>query len=168
MYCPGCGIQSSPAQKFCRSCGIDLQAVSQLVAGKLSPSNSEALSYSSEKAIQRRMLKVVGWGGAILFLGLALRVIGRKYLHNDLLDVIGGLTVLLTLFITGYGLFSVWLSGTKTGQRPPIGKATTQRDLPGGEMPRMFSEEAPSITEHTTRLIEGSEQKNSKEQGVVK
>jgi hypothetical protein len=168
MYCPSCGIQSSPDQKFCRSCGMDLQAVSQLVVGKLSPSNSESLSYGSEKTVQHRMVKILGWGGVILFMGLVLSVIGRKYLHNELLDAIGWIMVLLAFFITGYGLFSAWLSGTKTSQRSLIVKANTQRDLPDGEMLEMFSEEAPSITEHTTRLIEGSEQRNSKHQGVVK
>jgi hypothetical protein len=146
---------------------MDLQDVAQLV-GKLPPSNSERLSYESEKTIQHRMVKIMGWGGIILFMGLVVVIIGRKYLHNELLDTIGGLTVLLAAFIMGYGLFSSWLSGSKTSQLSLRGKANTQRDLPHREILEMFGEEAPSITEHTTRLIEGSEEKDSKQQGVVK
>jgi len=168
MYCPSCGIQSSPDQRFCRSCGMDLQAVSQLVAGKHSQSNSDCLSYDSEKTIQHRMAKIMGWGGVLLFVGLVVVVIGRKYLHNELLDTIGGLTVLLSAFIMGYGLFSAWLSGTKTSRRSLRGRSKTQRDLPNGEMLEMFGEEAPSITERTTRLIEGGEQKDLKQPDAVK
>jgi zinc-ribbon domain len=31
MYCPACGTEASTDQKFCRSCGMGLQMVFQLV-----------------------------------------------------------------------------------------------------------------------------------------
>ena len=31
MYCPTCGIQTSLDQKYCRSCGMGLQVISQAV-----------------------------------------------------------------------------------------------------------------------------------------
>src|SRR5262249_58326923 len=31
IYCPGCGIKAAADQKFCRSCGMGLQLISQSV-----------------------------------------------------------------------------------------------------------------------------------------
>jgi uncharacterized membrane protein YvbJ len=32
MFCPNCGANNTPEQKFCRSCGLKVDAISQLVA----------------------------------------------------------------------------------------------------------------------------------------
>ena len=32
MYCPSCGMQTSPDLKYCRSCGMALQTISDAVA----------------------------------------------------------------------------------------------------------------------------------------
>jgi chaperonin GroEL (HSP60 family) len=40
MHCPSCGTGTSKNQKFCRSCGMGLQMISQAVAKNLPTANS--------------------------------------------------------------------------------------------------------------------------------
>ena len=74
MHCPGCGTETSKNQKFCRSCGIGLQMISQAVAKHLSTADSAESSVESEANKQRRMSTLVRLGIVAFFVGMALMV----------------------------------------------------------------------------------------------
>ena len=159
MYCPSCGIKGTSGQKFCRSCGMDFQMISEMVAGRLPAADAGAAS-DLDKARAHRMIKFMSWGGVVLFIGLIVLVLGKKYLHVNLLELIGGLTILAGTFVMGYGLFSTMLSATSHPRKSQRQGAQTQpqldAQLPLGTLP----EPAPSVAERTTRLMENVEVKS--------
>ena len=164
MYCPGCGTETSMAQKFCRSCGLDLQMVPQILKGNLSAARPEEPESEIEKAGVRRMIKIMSWGGIILFAGLVILVVGKKYLHDELLSLIGGLVSLLGTFIMGYAIFSAMWSSTAASRQLPEKAAQTQPELDTNRPPESLPEPMLSVTERTTRFIETSSAKPSEKE----
>ena len=49
MFCPKCGTNTIDGTKFCRSCGMDLNAVSAILNGKLTLANSGKLQASRDE-----------------------------------------------------------------------------------------------------------------------
>jgi predicted RNA-binding Zn-ribbon protein involved in translation (DUF1610 family) len=55
MHCPNCGTEISKNQKFCRSCGMGLQMISEAVAEHLSTADFADSPDESEASKRRRM-----------------------------------------------------------------------------------------------------------------
>src|SRR5215510_9764896 len=70
MYCPNCAASSSDDQKFCRSCGFDLQVISQALARESEPDDSDELEPADSELSQRRKKRMEFLGIAALFSGL--------------------------------------------------------------------------------------------------
>lgn len=166
MYCPNCATETSEDLKFCRSCGLDLQMVSQVLTGKptVTPSNKEAPEKQSEeidKANARRMIRILSIGGAILFIGLVTVILGKKMLRDDMVTLIGSLITLTATFIMGYGVFSaMWRSTSGPGQSSEK-QGQTQPELDKGAEARRIAAPMFSVTERTTKLMESSDGKDS-------
>jgi hypothetical protein len=159
MYCPNCGTQASPEQKFCRSCGLSLQTISQVLAGQspaAEPDRSlvaiiEEFQSQRNKILRRGFLTM--WGGivvAALFgtVGGAISTFNPG-LGNALaaLAGIGGVILLVGVGLMAYSRFL-----PKAEACCPPAQLTT---LPQGESPIQLPPERhpvsmPSITEHTT------------------
>jgi hypothetical protein len=162
MYCPSCGVTGTIGQKFCRSCGMDLQMISEMVAGRL-PAADAGVTSDLDKTRAHRMIKFMGWGGIVLFIGLITLALGKKYLHDNLLELIGGLVILAGTFVMGYGLLSALLSATKQSRQFQRQGAQTEPQLHAQLPLRTLPEPAPSIVERTTRLMENVEVKPSED-----
>lgn len=141
IYCPKCGSQSSEAQKFCRQCGQDLNAVSSLIKG---PSNIE---------VWRRGPMI--WGLS-LFIGSAALGSVVKILSKEGIRLAGEFTPYLMAFLIltifgGMGLMICsFLPLIRCGASQPSVKAnkTTSRDF--AALPARM----PAVAEPTTELFE--------------
>jgi Protein of unknown function (DUF3040) len=153
MHCPGCGTETSKNQKFCRSCGMGLQMISQAGAKHLSASDSSEPPVESEASKQRRMSTLLLWGIAAFFVGIALMVVGKQFPDFDWIGLIGVLVLLLGAFVATYGVISPLRQ-----IRSPSGRPPQPAELPQADRTALASanplELAPSITEHTTRTLE--------------
>jgi len=76
MFCPKCGIKNPDDGKFCRSCGVDLGNVSDVLSGKLQIekgcTNSKGKRISLESSLTKLFM-----GIAFLAIAIVLGVSGR-------------------------------------------------------------------------------------------
>lgn len=150
MNCPKCALQTLPEQKFCRSCGASLQITTQPLAGPVAKSDRETKSRQREN---ERANRYVLWGFIVLLVGVAIGVIGKKLMHQDLVTVIGVLISLVGMFLTVYP----YLSPPRRTKRDS--SRSEQPEITEPHPPKTLPQErdivyVPSITERTTDLLE--------------
>jgi hypothetical protein len=156
MHCPSCGAETTLEQKFCRSCGMDLETVSKLVARHSSPEALKLEKALTEKTTRQRTYQSFKWGMICFIVGMA----ALAAMKTLALDKVFNLAPLFLLF-AGMGIM---LYGALTPMRD---RATSSRKLPGlgstSELPEAeTTKELPaarvpvpvaSVTERTTQLI---------------
>lgn len=159
MHCPSCGADSTLEQRFCRTCGMDLETVSKLVAAHSSPETLRLEKSLTRKAAQRRMYQSLKWGMTCFILGMAAlattKTIG--------LDKIFNLGPLFLLFVgMGIMLYGAVLSPMRdgglaarefprAGSSEELSEAETTKELPPANVPVPLP--VASVTERTTQLI---------------
>jgi hypothetical protein len=57
MHCPGCGAEAAITQKYCRSCGFNLEKVPELVAEQL-PESEQILRVDLEEKLRKRQRNI--------------------------------------------------------------------------------------------------------------
>lgn len=157
MHCPSCGAETTLEQRFCRSCGMDLETVSNLVIAHSSPEALKREKSLTKKAIQQRMYQSFKWGMIFFIFGMAslatVKTLGFAKVFN-----LGPLFLLfLGMGIMLFGALSPMrdhhaLQARKTlppKQTGELHEAETTRELPAARVPVSV----PSITERTTQLI---------------
>lgn len=145
MTCPKCGRQILVQQKFCRFCGASLRMTTQPLA-ELDP-------ISDLQRPPARSNTFVLWGFVMMFIGVALGVVGKKLLHEDIVTVAGVLISLLGMFLAVYPLIFPprrKKNDSAPASQPQISTSRAEEYLPpGGSL-----EYVSSITERTTDLLE--------------
>lgn len=143
MHCPKCGTEAVGAPKFCRVCGQDLVAVSELLSGL------------SVIDLWKRGPMIWGTGliVAAAAFGSVLKVLSKQGINpaGELTPYLLALGVLT--FFVGLALVSYWalslMFPRNQGPRSPAQAAHTAR-----VQPEMLPEEMASITEKTTELFD--------------
>src|SRR5215210_1127554 len=78
MYCPNCAAAAKTDQKFCRSCGMELQAVGQLVDAQTDIKKPEP----DKVLFSARQRAMVIWGLiltlAAVFFGSSVKLLGKE------------------------------------------------------------------------------------------
>ena len=156
MFCPNCGNQAAGDQKFCRSCGMNLQKVAPALAEHLAEFGTGQSVRESAEDLRHLAVRRVIWGGAVMFAGIAVSIIGKMIIHNDEVVGAGALVSIFGIFLTAYFLLSAIYKPVSSGRRlPPEAKlsgAKTTAQLP----PERLAVITPSITERTTDLLEAA------------
>jgi hypothetical protein len=157
MHCPSCGVETTLEQRFCRSCGMDLETVSKLVTAHASPESLKLEKSLTKKATQRRMYQSMKWGMLLFILGMASLGI-TKTLGFDKVYNLGPLILLFSgMLIMLFGMILFPMRDQVLGSRKlpklastnALPKTETTRELPSARIPVSV----PSITERTTQLI---------------
>ena len=160
MTCHNCGSETSPNQRFCRSCGARLGIVTEPLT------DQSAISYPKEvKVVEDRSdsrNKLVAWGFIMMFVGVAIGVIGKKLMHEEIVTVIGILMSLAGMFLTSYPYLRAPSRkdsrSTSSSERELQTQSPTASQLSEGR-----TDYVPSITERTTDLLKSSEARRPKE-----
>lgn len=64
MFCPTCGGETSQAMRFCRSCGMELQPVAEIIAQRRSAVVSERTRAGLDRT-PKRWEESVRWSGML-------------------------------------------------------------------------------------------------------
>jgi hypothetical protein len=164
MYCPKCAAAISAEQKYCRSCGLDLQLISQVLDVE-----SRAIE-ATESGQERRKKKLVIRGTITMMSGLMVGCLIPIFLGlfrdrdslTPLILVLAGLAGLLLFAGIILLVYSDSLQVIKKSFRPaPLPQGVTTNQLP----PIDQSESVVSVTEHTTDLLDAPAGKESRNNG---
>ena len=160
MYCPNCSAEAPHEQKFCRSCGLELDAVASLISGQTKIAKPE----TPKQTLSGRERAMLIWGMILSLTALAAGS-SLKILWNEHIQVAGDFSpylvpITLLLLFLGVGLMCypflhVMAPRAKPGQ-PLSSKSERTTELKSELTPELSSEQ-PSVTEQTTKFLEESE-----------
>jgi hypothetical protein len=156
MNCPKCGSQTQPDQKFCRSCGAGLEMLTQRLASSATVSVLEGKPAIFLDDERQRAAGWMQWGMIILFMGVAIGVIGKMLMHAEIVTVVGVLVSLAGMFLTAYPFLLPSPRQRHDASLPTQPEALLQSQPPNYLQQRDNIEFVPSITERTTVLLEDS------------
>jgi hypothetical protein len=147
MFCPNCGSESRAAQRFCRSCGLRLDTIDEVVKQELKESKVEPVTRS-----WLRIIFVTAWhyGLFLLALGMVITGVGKKIVNEQLIADIGTLMSVLGVGLLVSRGILLLKDAAHPGSHEPS-KAETTTEL----TPRQLeAREQPSVTELTTRHVD--------------
>jgi hypothetical protein len=153
MFCPNCGNQAAADQKFCRSCGMNLQKVAPALIEHMAETGSDQLPVETSDVNRRRVRRNVLWGTVTTGAGVAYGIVGKVMIHEDMVTGAGALVAVGGLFWLIYTFLSVSFGlapATRSLSQPegaPDAKTT------GRLTPEMAPGIMPSVTERTTDLL---------------
>jgi hypothetical protein len=157
MVCPKCGLETLADQKFCRSCGARLQMMTtQRLAKPQAVTDLRRTSTIGAKGGDERANQFVIWGFILMLIGVAIGVVGKKLLYEDIFTVVGVLISLAGMFLVVYPYLAPSRrkeDESSFSSQPEVLTPSQQTEY----LPDTSSTEyVPSITERTTNLLKNS------------
>lgn len=151
MHCPGCGKQTSMEQKFCRACGMNLEAIAKAMGAQ----GYTSVEDDSRITAKRRMMRWMKWGIVIMFMGMFIGIGGKKFIHDDIVSGAGTLITLAGMFVICFGSLTTMSPRKKRSSRQESPAQPSEQAKPTLPLPLELSPESiNSVTESTTKLLE--------------
>jgi len=158
MHCPRCGTSATVGQQFCRSCGLGLEKVSQLVDEQVATPQTDPISHLAP--VRERQQKFERWGGIarLSLFGLALVTVLVLIISKMVLAGSVGLSDLFLVLIAigagiTVGLQTYSRSLKKKLANPALPKPTRRLEPDQSQMLEGYREPVPTITDRTTELL---------------
>ena len=163
MTCPKCGFETFADQKFCRSCGARVPMTTQRLAKPQAVTDLGRTSTIATKGGDERANHFVLWGYIVMLIGVAIGVVGKKLLYQDIVTVVGVLISLAGMFLVSYPYLIPSRrkeDDSSFSSQPEVLTSSQQTEyLPDASS----TEYVPSITERTTNLLKNSATKRPEE-----
>src|SRR5688500_4891112 len=110
MFCPGCGSNNSTEQKFCRSCGMNLEQTAMSLLEQF-PTAGRASLQKQERMLERfGQIAFYGFGGVILVGVFSIIYLFITQLVLSGRNFWGGLLLAAFILFAGLTLTYVFLS----------------------------------------------------------
>lgn len=159
MFCPACSSKNSVDQKFCRSCGINLEATAASVLAQF-PDGANSDLQRQERNLERFGSIAFGGFGVVIVLavcGLIYWVASKSIMSGDS-PLAGALLVAFLVFAT-LTLAYVILRESLNEKRQKLGVEPKANSLPAATTGKLLEEShldpvrVPSVVEDTTALL---------------
>ena len=150
MHCPTCGTQTSETQRFCRSCGLELQAIQQIVASQLS--GSKPAQHQVER--RARLAWLLFSGIAVMFGGGCLLALEKRHELGYPTGLLGLLMVFSGMLLSMYAMLAPILHPRVAPHHTPEPAALSAANTTSKLALNAGIEPVLSVTEHTTRTLE--------------
>ena len=135
---------------------------------ELNPVSDQESIAASGSRIEQHQGNSLLWGFVMMFIGVAIGVVGKKLLHADLVTVVGVLISLVGMFLTVYPFLSP-ARRRRNEPGPPSRPEVVISSQPANYLTQGGDTEyVPSITERTTGLLKNptaSEQRRKDDLG---
>jgi hypothetical protein len=157
MFCPNCGANNNTEQKFCRTCGLNLEKTAASLVEQI-PSAESARLLRHDKLIEKFGNFALGGLGLVIFLAFTVFVyrIIEKYL-------IGGTNIYFVVLSIGFILFAflslvfVYFNESLKEKKTKINSSLANEIKGGKDTAKILGEKTfepiPSVTENTTGLL---------------
>ena len=166
MYCPNCGQQQvSEEMRFCSRCGLALSGLAEWMAGGMLVRRAEemrVLSPSRRRKQMRRAAKLMFFSGVLIPLGIMM----SAAVDDPGPMVLPALLFFASLVWMGYSrlfiddtapMINAAAQQSTFGPTPTRASLTPPTNIPDFGRQRVRTNElaqAPSVTEHTTKLLD--------------
>lgn len=153
MYCPNCGKTNSTEQRFCRSCGLQLEKVVQALSEQLTEAELDESLDRRRRGVETGIRVVVGATAAVVVGSVMWGIIYEMMLSGEVL--VGSVFLAFIVGLVAFALLMLYRESllTASGKRRAAQTALAQpgdtKRLPSGSQ----FEPVPSVTEHTTELL---------------
>lgn len=157
MFCPNCGANNSTEQKFCRSCGLNLEKTAENLLLQI-PSAESAKLLKRERNLEKFGNIVFGGFGVVLLVGIIAiiyLIITKVILSGN--SVFGGIMliafVIFAALSLAYVVFNEDLKERKQKANPALANELAEGKETGKLLEEKPFEPVPSVTENTTDLL---------------
>jgi len=157
MFCPNCGANNSTEQKFCRSCGLNLEKSAESLIEQM-PSAQTANMLRREKGIERFGNFALGGLGVVGIVGIAtlLWILVTKVLLTGT-NVFAAI-LLISFFVFGilslvFVILNESLKEKKAKANPILTSELNEAKNTGRLLEDKPFEPVPSVVENSTELL---------------
>ena len=157
MFCPNCGANNSTEQKFCRSCGLNLERTAESLLLQM-PSAESAKLLKRERNLEKfGNIAFGGFGvvlltaiGAIIYLIFTKMILSGESIFAGILLIAFMVFAALTL---AYVAFNEDLKERKQKINPTLKNEISEKRDTAKLLEDKLFEPVPSVTENTTELL---------------
>jgi len=157
MFCPNCAANNSSEQKFCRSCGMNLEQTALTLADQFGPDRSVS-SQSIDRFFNSLGKVAFGGFGTVILIGigyLLFTILTRFILDGS--QVAFGVFLMLFVVFAALSLVYVIYNEAKKDRTDTKRIEPAVFDLPPPDTGKLLSEPSqmpiPSVVENTTDLL---------------
>jgi len=156
MFCPNCGVENQVDLSYCRSCGLRLDAVSQVVADQF-PSEEYAALQRRKHLFEKLGLAALSIAGLIGLMLLLFQVALYKLILLGPEVLFGASIIALMVFLLLAVVLSVYpkffMRFEKANPQLSPTDESPSSATTGKLLEDRFFEPVPTITENTTDLL---------------
>lgn len=153
MYCPNCGKTNSQEQKFCRSCGLQLEQVVQSLVQQLTAPDANKSLVEKQHSLDR-WIKIVAVSTISLFVGAVLWGIIYSIIIVKGEVLAGSIFLAVILGLVLFGLLVLYRESlAQKSSKQKVSLPDVQATDTAKLLEEARYEPVPSIVERTTELL---------------
>jgi hypothetical protein len=135
---------------------MNLEVLSKALEAQSSTAGADDSHAVADSHTSRRMSRWISSGFIIMFVGAIIGIVGKKFVHDDIISGLGALIAIAGIFLISFGSLPTLARGGGKSRQSKTARANAAQAKP--TVPLLPLELPPqsvsSVTESTTELLE--------------